>query len=288
MNSSKHPTGILADKLQAARRGYTCGFPERQLAREFGDSLLGLLFPHFSTNNLETRGDIESEIARISDQLEALLARTGREILESQRTSTVQEFLAGLSTIHDSLLLDARAILTGDPAARTLDEVLIAYPGFFAIAIFRIAHSLYNLRVPLLPRMLTEYAHQVTGIDIHPGATIGRSFFIDHGTGIVIGETTVIRDNVKIYQGVTLGALSVDKEFADQKRHPTIESNVVVYSNATILGGKTTIGHDSIIGGNVWITASVPPHSTVYHRQEVRVKSLQQPVIALKKSNGAP
>jgi len=148
-----------------------------------------------------------------------------------------------------------------------------AYPGFLAIAFHRVAHEFYRLGVPIFPRILAEVAHQRTGVDIHPGATIGEAFCIDHGTGIVIGETTVIGDRVKIYQGVTLGALSVDKALSTSKRHPTIEDDVVIYSNATILGGATVVGHHSVIGGNVWLTSSVPPHSVVYHSSEVRVRN---------------
>jgi len=172
----------------------------------------------------------------------------------------------------DNLWKDAQAIYDGDPAAESIDEVIIAYPGFLAISIYRFAHELYLLKIPLLPRLLSEYAHQVTGIDINPGAKIGDSFFIDHGTGIVIGETAEIGNNVKIYQGVTLGAMSVEKELAKMKRHPTIEDNVIIYSQAVILGGDTRIGHDSVIGGNVWLTQSVPPHSVVYHTSEVKVR----------------
>src|SRR5690606_15379486 len=145
----------------------------------------------------------------------------------------------------------------------SVDEVILAYPGFLAIAIYRIAHVLYRAEVPLLPRLLTEYAHRETGIDIHAGARIGASFSIDHGTGVVIGETTVIGDRVRIFQGVTLGALSVNKELASTKRHPTIHDDVVIYANATILGGRTEVGARSIIGGNVWLTHSVPPESVV-------------------------
>jgi serine O-acetyltransferase len=164
-------------------------------------------------------------------------------------------------------LEDAEAIFRGDPAAKSVDEVILAYPGFLAIAVYRVAHWFHNRGVPTLPRMISEHAHKLTGIDIHPGATIGRSFVIDHGTGIVIGETTVIHDNVKIYQGVTLGALSVDKSLANTKRHPTIERDVVIYANATILGGDTVVGAGSVVGGNVWLTESVSPGSRVYHSQ---------------------
>jgi serine O-acetyltransferase len=185
----------------------------------------------------------------------------------------VGEFFLELPNLQKNLLQDARAILDGDPAAHSIDEVLIAYPGFFAIAIYRCAHILYQRGIPILPRVLTEYAHERTGIDIHPGATIGASFCIDHGTGIVIGETAVIGARVKVYQGVTLGALSVDKQSAGIKRHPTVEDGVVLYSNATFLGGNTVIGRDSVVGGNVWLTESIPPKSIVYHKSEITLKA---------------
>ena len=169
--------------------------------------------------------------------------------------------------------MDARAIHEGDPASESVNEVISAYPGFFAIYTYRIAHEFYLNGIPIFPRMLSEYAHFRTGIDIHPGATIGDSFFIDHGTGVVVGETTIIGNNVKIYQGVTLGALSVQKNLARQKRHPTIEDSVIIYSNATILGANATIGHDSVIGGNVWLTDSVAPLSIVYNKSDIKVRS---------------
>jgi len=174
--------------------------------------------------------------------------------------------------IYDLLLDDAQAINDGDPAAKSRDQVIRTYPGFLAIACYRIGHAFCQIGVPLLPRILTEYAHSRTGIDIHPRATIGTQFCIDHGTGIVIGETTIIGNNVKIYQGVTLGALSVKKEMAKIKRHPTIEDNVIIYAGATILGGNTIIGKNSIIGGNVWLTESIPPNSRVYHKSQIEVR----------------
>jgi serine O-acetyltransferase len=170
-------------------------------------------------------------------------------------------------------MIDATAIERGDPAAESVDEVILAYPGFTAIAVHRIAHRFYEMSVPLLPRLLTEWAHERTGIDIHPGATLGHPVIIDHGTGIVVGETAEIGNNVKLYQGVTLGALSVNKTLASTKRHPTIEDGVVIYANAKILGGETVIGRGSVVGGNVWITASIPPDSIVYHRSEVHVRT---------------
>jgi serine O-acetyltransferase len=176
----------------------------------------------------------------------------------------VDGFFDELPAIRGALALDMEANFRGDPAAKSFEEVILSYPGFEAITVHRMAHYFWNVQVPLIPRMMSEYIHCRTGIDIHPGADIGTSFFIDHGTGVVIGETTVIGRNVKLYQGVTLGALSVKKEEGNRKRHPTIEDNVTIYSNATILGGETIIGRDSVIGGNVWITESVPPDSRVY------------------------
>ncbi|NJM41052.1 MAG: serine acetyltransferase, partial [Anaerolineae bacterium] len=171
-----------------------------------------------------------------------------------------------LSPLIELLWLDAQAMYEGDPAAQSVDEVIGTYPGLLAVSIHRIAHEFYQLGLPIFPRMLSEIAHARTGIDIHPGATIGKSFCIDHGTGIVIGETAMLGDHVKLYQGVSLGALSVDKSLASSKRHPTIEDHVVIYANATILGGETVIGHHSVIGGNVFITKSVASHSVVYHK----------------------
>ena len=189
-----------------------------------------------------------------------------------QADEVSREFFRQIPSIYRMVMEDAEAIERGDPAAESVDEVISAYPRFLAITFYRIAHEFSLLGVPIFPRILTEIAHQRTGIDIHPGATIGRSFFIDHGTGIVIGETTVIGENVKIYQGVTLGALSVSKSLSKQKRHPTIEDRVGIYSNSTILGGTTVGGHDSIIGGNVWLTESVPPFSAVYHTSDIKVR----------------
>jgi serine O-acetyltransferase len=178
----------------------------------------------------------------------------------------VEEFFEELPKIRVILGKDLEAAVRGDPAAMSDNEVILSYPGFQAIAVHRIAHFFWTRQVPIIPRMMSELVHGRTGIDIHPGAQIGESFFIDHGTGVVIGETTVIGKNVKLYQGVTLGALSVKKEESGHKRHPTIEDDVTIYANATILGGETVIGRGSIIGGSVWITQSVPPGSKVYNQ----------------------
>ena len=184
----------------------------------------------------------------------------------------VERFMTELPKIRAVLQEDIAAAYEGDPAAMSKMEVVMAYPGLHAITVHRLAHALYALKVPILPRVMSELAHARTGIDIHPGATIGERFFIDHGTGVVIGETTVIGRNVKLYQGVTLGALSFPKDeetgmlMKGHKRHPNVEDNVVVYAGATILGGDTTIGHDSEIGGNVWLMDSIPPNSRVYNQ----------------------
>ncbi|PKN52382.1 MAG: serine acetyltransferase [Deltaproteobacteria bacterium HGW-Deltaproteobacteria-13] len=182
------------------------------------------------------------------------------------------EFLRKLPELRTILAKDIRAALEGDPAAKGYDEIIFSYPGIRAITIYRIAHELYHLKVPLMPRIMTEYAHSRTGIDIHPGAHIGESFFIDHGTGVVIGETCVIGNRVRIYQGVTLGAISLSKaevkKLRSQKRHPSIEDDVIIYANATILGGETIVGARSVIGGNVWLTHSVPPDTEVFIKKQ--------------------
>ena len=200
------------------------------------------------------------------------------ESCEDKSEESCLKLMRTVPTLRKTLALDVQAALDGDPAAKSCDEVIFSYPGITAITIYRIAHELQRLTVPLIPRMMTEYAHRKTGIDIHPGARIGKRFFVDHGTGVVIGETTEIGDNVKIYQGVTLGALSFPKQGASamrgKKRHPTIEDNVVVYAGATILGGDTVIGRDSTIGGNVWIIHSVPPRTKVMIEvSKLRIKS---------------
>ncbi|MGC1632447.1 MAG: serine O-acetyltransferase EpsC [Gelidibacter sp.] len=184
-----------------------------------------------------------------------------------------RQFESQFTRIREKLDLDAIAIEQGDPAAKSLTEVYLAYPGFHAIAIYRLSHALYNLKVFVISRMMSEHVHGVTGIDIHPGATIGDSFYIDHGTGIVIGETTIIKNNVKIYQGVTLGGIAIKKSLSSIKRHPTIEDNVTIYANATILGGNIVIGANSIIGANVWITQSVPENSLVTYQTEIKIST---------------
>lgn len=235
-------------------------------ASEITDRILALLFPHFAPDRTANVGE---ELELVSRELEAFVASLP-EPHTRPAEDAIDRFLGGLPSIHQSLTLDARAIYHGDPAASSVDEVILAYPGFYALAVHRVAHELHLLRYPLLPRLASEYAHRLTGIDIHPGATLGRSLAIDHGTGIVIGESAIVGNGVKLFQGVTLGAVQVDKRLANRKRHPTLEDNVVVYANATILGGETVIGHDTVVGGNAWITESVPPFSIVGRHSDVR------------------
>jgi serine O-acetyltransferase len=256
-------------RLAAERRGYTLPPRLRARAHRFGREVLALLFPHFASDMPSCApDDLAEELACVRRTLDDVLAALPLPGGGSPAAAT-EAFVAALPAVYDALLDDARAILAGDPAAPSLDEVIAAYPGFEAIAMHRVAHVLHELGVPLLPRLVSEEAHRVTGIDIHPGARIGRGFSIDHGTGVVIGETAEIGDRVKLYQGVTLGAASVAKALARTKRHPTLEDDVVVYANATILGGDTVIGRGSIIGGNVWLTRSVPPESVVTHQSLV-------------------
>lgn len=241
------------------------------------EGVLELLFPQLSEQRFKSQEELalfakalRNELMRILLDLDPRLTRPAKAV--------ASDFMEKLQDIYDTLLSDADAIGKGDPAAYNTNEVIRTYPGFLAIAVYRLAHALYQLEVPLLPRVLSEYAHSKTGIDIHPGAVIGPHFCIDHGTGIVIGQTTIIGQHVKVYQGVTLGALSVEKYMARMKRHPTIEDNVVIYAGATILGGSTTIGNNSVIGGNVWLTQSVPPYSRVYHKAQIKVSKSDDPV----------
>lgn len=259
----------LVDALVKARKAHTFPSELRPAAHRFAEKLVATLFPHFSEHVPCDPRDVEEELQQLADSLNRV-HRMLHRIHEDLPPELPSRFLAELEALHALLREDAEAIFHGDPAARSVDEVIVTYPGFFAIVIYRIANALQKLGYPILPRLLTEYAHEKTGVDIHPGATIGRRFVIDHGTGVVIGETTVIGNRVKLFQGVTLGALTVTKELADKKRHPTLEDDVVIYAGATILGGDTVVGHDSVVAGNAWLTQSVPPFSVVSRRSEVR------------------
>ncbi|AKD02196.1 serine acetyltransferase [Pontibacter korlensis] len=240
------------------------------------EGVLQLLFPPLADVRFESVQELEEYAKGLKVNMMRILTSIEHE-LPMPAEEVAERVMQELPHIHELLLMDAEAIAAGDPAAQGSEEVVRTYPGFKAVAIYRMAHVFYQLRVPLLPRVLTEYAHARTGIDIHPGAQIGTHFCIDHGTGIVIGETCVIGNYVKVYQGVTLGALSVDKAMANIKRHPTIEHHVVIYAGATILGGNTVVGAHSIIGGNVWLTESVPPYSRVYHRPQIDVRRAADP-----------
>lgn len=253
-------------KLYHAHRN-TQAIPSPEAVCKMINRLLKLLFPELADRSYADIKEFEYEFQDFRITLYRLL-KVALVNDEDKAEEVSQHFVDQLPLIHSILLKDAKAICQGDPAAESTTEVIRTYPGFFAVAIYRLAHSLYKSAVPLIPRILTEYAHTQTGIDIHPAAKIGHNFCIDHGTGIVIGETVEIGNHVKIYQGVTLGALSIKKEMAKTKRHPTIEDHVVIYAGATILGGETVIGHHSVIGGSVWITKGVPPHSRVYYRAE--------------------
>lgn len=251
----------------------TINIPEKKGVEISIKKIFKLLFP-LNEKNYEKEILITDE--SLMFQLSSIFSG-----LTPHYVSILKQFQQKLDSIRKDLLKDAEFILQSDPAAKELVEVIAIYPGFFAIYCYRIAHLIDELSVPILPRMITEYSHKITGIDIHPGAIIGTPFSIDHGTGIVIGETSIIGKNVKLYQGVTLGALSVDKSKASKKRHPTIEDNVILYAGSTILGGNTVVGRNSIIGGNVWLTESIAPFSVVYHKSEIVVRdqnSFQEPL----------
>mgnify|MGYP002114843488 FL=1 len=247
--------------------------PSQVAVRRFVDELTNVMFPvrddkHISEVQIAARWEkLQQDFLKIICPLCSCKQVDCKEL--------TQKFFSEIPLVYTGLVRDAEMYSTCDPASYCIEEVILCYPGFYAIMVYRIAHIAYRLQIPVLPRVMTEYAHSQTGIDINPGAQIGPHFYIDHGTGIVIGETTVIGKNVCLYQGVTLGATYVDKELRGQQRHPTIEDNVIIYAGSTILGGNTVIGHDTVIG-NVWLTESVPPHSTVYHKPEIRIKSKKQ------------
>ena len=259
-----------------------------RMARSFADALFEYLFLSDELTNTSQQSDelpedyyralpkLTQHNQLVSELSQLLLTVMSKTHSSMEISSIRDQFFSTLSIIRSQLLEDARFFQKSDPAATSLAEIVLAYPGFYAIAIYRIAHTLYQLKVPLLPRLVSEWAHSKTGIDIHPGAQIACPFFIDHGTGVVIGQTTVIGQRVILYQGVTLGALALHDDDLPQKRHPTLEDDVIVYAGSCILGGDTTIGHHSIIGGNVWLTRSVPPFSMAYHLSEVRIRERSQ------------
>jgi serine O-acetyltransferase len=244
----------------------TCPSPED--VSQIFNKLMGALFADFSNDAFHSLEEFDAFIKALQVEFGEMI-RNAPGNKYPDVNEVVRTFFDSLPNIHQQLEHDITAMYDGDPAAKSTSEVVRTYPGFYAIAAYRMAHELHRFGVKGIPRVITEHAHGKTGIDIHPAAKIGEHFCIDHGTGIVIGETTVIGNHVKIYQGVTLGALSVEKSDADKKRHPTIEDNVIIYAGATILGGDTIIGHHSVIGGNVWLTKSVPPNSKVYYQSKM-------------------
>jgi serine O-acetyltransferase len=278
---------------ERARRISQRYLPSREAIVEILSSVLDLMYPgYFGRQDLSSENlgaHIAKMVAALAPKLEREMEHClcyGREReAESPELGEcapkahelAQIFLRRLPEIRDLLIRDVQAAFDGDPAALNLDEIILAYPGVLAVSVYRIAHALYDLGVPMMARIMTEWAHSKTGCDIHPGATIGAAFFIDHATGVVIGETTHIGDGVKIYQGVTLGALSLPRDASGQiirgkKRHPTVESGSTLYANATVLGGQTVVGADSVIGGSVFLTRSVPPRSRVSLKEpELRV-----------------
>lgn len=263
--SSKLAQFLHRDRYQAAT--IVMNIPQ---VRQTVDELICLLFPQRGCKGSSNLEDTESQLLNLKQRfiqfIDSLVPIDSGLINHGDQK--VENFFEQLPAIALKLDADVAAAFAGDPAAYSHEEVIITYPGFYAVCVYRLSHALYKLKIPLLPRLMSEYAHEKTGIDIHPGAQIEESFFIDHGTGVVIGETSIIGKNVKIYQGVTLGALSVKKKLQSKKRHPTIESDVVIYANSTILGGETTIGRGSIIGGNVWLTESMPAGSVVFNKLE--------------------
>lgn len=264
--------------------------PQKTVITRLTDQLFRVVYPGFYGDKTyhfyDIRNDLKTVIEDIAYYLNKeinLVLRTDASTrgldcmkVEEQAKDKTIAFLDSIPKVREYLQTDLEAFFDGDPAAESLDEIILAYPGFYTITVFRLAHELYMLGVPVIPRMMTEYAHSKTGIDINPGATIGKYFFMDHGTGIVIGETTEIGEHVKLYQGVTLGALSTrgGRKLQNKKRHPTIEDNVTIYSGASILGGETVIGRNCVIGGNVFLTSSVAPDTKVsVMNQELRFDS---------------
>jgi serine O-acetyltransferase len=264
---------ILSDIVFNAKKDTLAVIPDRRRAEDFTERLISVLFGQGCARNKkqisDCLSDLHADLAKLLHVCCATDAKGSKGLADT--------LFERLVFLYPLLLADAAFIERSDPAARSTEEVIITYPGFYAIAAYRVAHELLLLDVPYLPRLIAEHAHSQTGIDIHPGALIGSPFAIDHGTGIVVGETCRIGTHVRIYQGVTLGALAVQKTGSKDQRHPTIEDHVILYAGSTILGGDTVIGHHSVIGGNVWLTASVPPYTMVYNSAQTRIRTPDEP-----------
>ncbi|WP_185850783.1 serine O-acetyltransferase [Blattabacterium cuenoti] len=253
---------------QNIKNGFYPSYLNKEKSEKFVDKLFNFLF---IPEKLEDFNSLKEIYNKLEIELYKILIELNFEEKKSKNISKI--FFEKIPIIYQTLVVDAYAILDFDPASTVIEEIYLSYPGFFATALYRIAHELWMMKIPIFPRLITEYAHSRTGVDIHASAKIGKAFVIDHGTGIVIGSSTKIGNDVKIYQGVTLGAIYVDKKLANKKRHPTIEDKVTIYAGATILGGDTIVGHDSILGGNVWVTHSIPPFSIVYQKSEIRMRN---------------
>lgn len=264
----------FAERVSEFNAGYCTDVPSMIQTHDFVDNLIHTLFP-IKRNCVVDAGEIAIEMDRCAIKLTELLYSI-RKSIKRPPGELVEAFFLRVPGAFEQLVVDAEAITRFDPAASCVEEIILCYPGFYCISVYRMAHILYELGIPVLPRVMAEYAHEKTGIDIHPGAKIDSPFFIDHGTGIVIGETAEIGKRVKLYQGVTLGALTVEKGMANTKRHPTIEDDVVIYAGSTILGGNTVIGHDTVVGGNTWITESIIPYSVVFRNHRVVIKDSRE------------
>jgi serine O-acetyltransferase len=277
------------DKQRAIDKMQLYNQPDKEAIVDIVNKLVGVVYPGYYRDRSYKVYDVKTNVCmmiedvmfRLNKQINRVLPYDAEyaHLSDEERAAKSQEltnaFFKKIPQIREYLDTDLQAILDGDPAASSKDEIVFAYPGFFAITVFRLAHELFLLKVPMIPRIMTEHAHSLTGIDIHPGATVGKYFFIDHGTGIVIGETTVIGEHVKLYQGVTLGALSTrgGQKLKGVRRHPTIGDNVTIYAGASVLGGESVIGKDCVIGSNVFITSSIPEGTSVSVKsQELRFK----------------
>ncbi|MFT5300250.1 MAG: serine O-acetyltransferase [Mariniblastus sp.] len=303
----------IVDSLKFPEKAHAAPIPEFDSLVDMIHRLKAIVYPGFRSNEsspLKVRTELSAQLADahqiLSRQIAIAIARHCEACEDMQFSDcndadkpkfnrpsdllahsrqVASDYIAMMPRIRAALLTDVKAAYVGDPACKNFDEVILCYPGLNAITVHRLAHELYTLKVPFLPRMMAEWVHGETGVDIHPGATIGDHFFIDHGTGVVIGETCIIGEHVKIYQGVTLGALSFPQDemgqlIRDSKRHPTIEDNVVIYANATVLGGETTVGHDSVVGSNVWLTHSVEPTTTVImEKPKLRLRNQTKSVL---------
>lgn len=264
------PQNNFPEYLFEQYNSFNKSVPSMLKAQTFTDNIINFFFP-FKIDSKCTLPQIELNFAQLHIDFKDMIGSM-ESILDKSVNEITLEFFNKVPVLYKKLMDDAKNFMNFDPAARSVESVVLYYPGFYAVTVYRLAHELYKSKVPFVPRIMSEYAHSRTGIDIHPGATIGENFFVDHGTGIVIGETAEIGDNVKIYQGVTLGALFVEKNMKGKKRHPTIEDNVIIYAGSTILGGGTIIGHDTVVGGNAWLTKSVPPYSVVYQESKTVIR----------------